>query len=119
MGWNDFGGWRVGIRDTHNTYHYFAHLAYFNKDIKEGDIVEPRTIIGSVGSSGYGKRGHLVDFLPISTTGCTNIMDGQNGLSIHFLRSEFGNERQTEVKKCKASVIIPMLSAFSICFSIK
>jgi len=64
MGWNEFGGWRVGIRDTHNTYHYFAHLAYFNKDIKEGDIVEPRTIIGSVGSSGYGKEGTSGRFPP-------------------------------------------------------
>jgi murein DD-endopeptidase MepM/ murein hydrolase activator NlpD len=64
MGWNEFGGWRVGIRDTHNTYHYFAHLAYFNKDIKEGDVVEPRTIIGSVGSSGYGKEGTSGRFPP-------------------------------------------------------
>lgn len=64
MGWNDFGGWRVGIRDAHNTYHYFAHLAYFNKDLKEGDIVEPKTIIGSVGSSGYGKAGTSGRFPP-------------------------------------------------------
>ncbi|MEK5037675.1 M23 family metallopeptidase [Sporosarcina sp. FSL K6-3457] len=64
MGWNEFGGWRVGIRDTHNTYHYFAHLAYFNKDIKVGDIVEPRTIIGFVGSSGYGKEGTSGRFPP-------------------------------------------------------
>ncbi|MER2000666.1 MAG: M23 family metallopeptidase, partial [Lysinibacillus sp.] len=26
MGWNDFGGWRIGIRDNHNSYHYYAHL---------------------------------------------------------------------------------------------
>ncbi|WP_342505685.1 M23 family metallopeptidase [Sporosarcina sp. FSL K6-2383] len=64
MGWNEFGGWRVGIRDNHNTYHYFAHLAYFNKDIKVGDIVEPRTIIGFVGSSGYGKEGTSGRFPP-------------------------------------------------------
>ena len=64
MGWNEFGGWRVGIRDTHNTYHYFAHLAYFNKEIKVGDIVEPRTIIGFVGSSGYGKEGTSGRFPP-------------------------------------------------------
>ncbi|PIC64651.1 peptidase M23 [Sporosarcina sp. P13] len=57
LGWNDYGGWRVGIRDNHNTYHYFAHLAYFNKSIKVGDIIEPRTIIGYVGNSGYGKKG--------------------------------------------------------------
>ncbi len=64
MGWNEFGGWRVGIRDNHNTYHYFAHLSSFNKDIKVGDIVEPRTIIGYVGSSGYGKEGTSGRFPP-------------------------------------------------------
>lgn len=64
MAWNEYGGWRVGIRDSKNTYHYFAHLAYFNKDLKEGDIVEPRTVIGSVGSSGYGPKGTSGRFPP-------------------------------------------------------
>lgn len=57
MGWNDYGGWRVGIRDMHNTYHYYAHLSGFNKEYKEGDVIEPGTVIGYVGSSGYGKEG--------------------------------------------------------------
>ncbi|NLY79004.1 MAG: peptidoglycan DD-metalloendopeptidase family protein [Lysinibacillus sp.] len=64
MGWNQFGGWRIGIRDNHNTYHYYAHLAYFNKDLKVGDIVEPGQIIGGVGSSGYGKEGTSGKFPP-------------------------------------------------------
>lgn len=64
MGWNEYGGWRVGIRDEKNTYHYFAHLAYFNKGLQEGDVVEPRTIIGYVGSSGYGKKGTSGRFPP-------------------------------------------------------
>ena len=64
MGWNNFGGWRVGIRDNHNSYHYYAHLAYYDKGIKEGDIVEPGTVIGYVGSSGYGKEGTSGKFPP-------------------------------------------------------
>ncbi len=56
MGWNEYGGWRVGIRDVNNTYHYYAHLSSFNKKVKQGDIIEPGTIIGYVGSSGYGKK---------------------------------------------------------------
>lgn len=64
MGWNQFGGWRIGIRDNHNTYHYFAHLAYFDKGIQEGDIVEPGTLLGFVGSSGYGKEGTSGKFPP-------------------------------------------------------
>nr|WP_245827646.1 M23 family metallopeptidase [Paenisporosarcina indica] len=64
MGWNDFGGWRVGIRDIHNTYHYFAHLSHFDNGVKEGDIVEPGMIVGYVGSSGYGKKGTSGKFPP-------------------------------------------------------
>ena len=64
MGWNEFGGWRVGIRDNHNTYHYYAHLSYFNKDLKIGDVVEPGTTLGGVGSSGYGKEGTSGKFPP-------------------------------------------------------
>lgn len=56
-GWNEYGGWRVGIRDVHNVYHYFAHLSGFAEGVKEGMIVKPGTIVGYVGSSGYGKAG--------------------------------------------------------------
>ncbi|SFK80166.1 Murein DD-endopeptidase MepM and murein hydrolase activator NlpD, contain LysM domain [Paenibacillus sp. 1_12] len=57
MGWNAYGGWRVGIRDLNNVYHYYAHLSGFNKTVKEGDIVKAGQLIGWVGSSGYGKPG--------------------------------------------------------------
>ncbi|WP_228485726.1 M23 family metallopeptidase [Thermaerobacillus caldiproteolyticus] len=63
-GWNKYGGWRVGIRDINNTYHYFAHLNGFVSDLREGQIVEPGTIIGSVGSSGYGPPGTAGKFPP-------------------------------------------------------
>lgn len=65
MGWNKYGGWRVGIRDLNNMYHYFAHLSGFNKkEVKEGDIVKPGQVIGWVGSSGYGKPGTSGKFPP-------------------------------------------------------
>ena len=63
-GWNRYGGWRVGIRDINNTYHYFAHLNGFAKDLREGQIVEPGVMIGSVGSSGYGPPGTAGKFPP-------------------------------------------------------
>jgi peptidoglycan LD-endopeptidase LytH len=63
-GWNSFGGWRIGIRDINNTYHYFAHLNGFAKDLKAGQIVEPGMIIGSVGSTGYGPPGTSGKFPP-------------------------------------------------------
>ncbi|MCH1625547.1 M23 family metallopeptidase [Ferdinandcohnia quinoae] len=63
-GWNRFGGWRIGIRDINNTYHYFAHLNGFADGIKVGRVVEPGMIIGSVGSSGYGPPGTSGKFPP-------------------------------------------------------
>lgn len=85
MGWNEYGGWRVGIRDVHNTYIYYAHLSGYNKEVKEGDVVEPGTVLGWVGSSGYGKPGTSGRFPLIFTSACTNTMEGQNGLLIRFL----------------------------------
>ncbi|WP_396021283.1 M23 family metallopeptidase [Bacillus sp. S/N-304-OC-R1] len=63
-GWNRFGGWRIGIRDINNNYHYFAHLNGFAKDIRVGQIVEPGMLIGGVGSSGYGPPGTSGKFPP-------------------------------------------------------
>ncbi|MFD0695995.1 M23 family metallopeptidase [Paenibacillus sp. GCM10027628] len=63
-GWNPYGGWRIGIRDVNNLYHYYAHLSGYQKGIKEGDIVAPGQTIGWVGSSGYGKKGTSGKFPP-------------------------------------------------------
>jgi peptidoglycan LD-endopeptidase LytH len=63
-GWNAFGGWRVGIRDINNLYHYYAHLSGYEKKLKAGDIVRPGQIIGWVGSSGYGRPGTQGKFPP-------------------------------------------------------
>lgn len=65
MGWNPYGGWRIGIRDLNNVYHYYAHLSGFNKkEVKQGDIVKPGQVVGWVGSSGYGKPGTSGKFPP-------------------------------------------------------
>ncbi|WP_408641611.1 M23 family metallopeptidase [Solibacillus palustris] len=64
IGWNEFGGWRIGIRDHHNSYHYYAHLHSFDDSIKQGDIVEAGQTIGYVGSTGYGKEGTAGKFPP-------------------------------------------------------
>ncbi|WP_445683590.1 M23 family metallopeptidase [Solibacillus sp. FSL R7-0668] len=64
IGWNEFGGWRIGIRDHHNSYHYYAHLQSFDKQLQQGDIVEAGQTIGYVGSTGYGKEGTAGKFPP-------------------------------------------------------
>ncbi|WP_430784459.1 M23 family metallopeptidase [Virgibacillus flavescens] len=64
MGWNLFGGWRIGLRDVHNIYHYYAHLSNYKDDIKVGQIVKPGDVIGYVGSTGYGPPGTSGKFPP-------------------------------------------------------
>ena len=57
LGWNQYGGWRVGIRsfDT-KRYYYYAHLRknhpYVN-DLEEGDTVKAGDVIGYLGMTGY------------------------------------------------------------------
>ncbi|WP_125666826.1 M23 family metallopeptidase [Paenibacillus baekrokdamisoli] len=63
-GWNPYGGWRMGIRDLNNIYHYYAHLSGYDKTIEVGTVVKPGQIIGWVGSSGYGKPGTQGKFPP-------------------------------------------------------
>jgi murein DD-endopeptidase MepM/ murein hydrolase activator NlpD len=63
-GWNKYGGWRIGIRDLDNLYHYYAHLSGYNKTLKTGDLVRPGQVIGWVGSSGYGRPGTQGKFPP-------------------------------------------------------
>jgi peptidoglycan LD-endopeptidase LytH len=63
-GWNKYGGWRIGIRDINNTYHYFAHLNGFVNGLHVGQMVEPGMMIGAVGSSGYGPPGTSGKFPP-------------------------------------------------------
>ncbi|GGI94990.1 L-Ala--D-Glu endopeptidase [Alicyclobacillus cellulosilyticus] len=63
-GWNRYGGWRIGIRDLHNVYYYYAHLSSFAKGLRRGDVVQPGQVIGYVGSSGYGPPGTSGKFPP-------------------------------------------------------
>lgn len=64
MGWNRYGGWRIGIRDIHNIYHYFAHLSQYEEGVKVGEVVQPGDILGKVGSTGYGPPGTAGKFPP-------------------------------------------------------
>mgnify|MGYP001943912350 CR=1 FL=1 len=63
-GWNLYGGWRIGIRDIYNIYHYYAHLNSYAEDIEVGDIVKPGDVLGTVGATGYGPPGTSGKFPP-------------------------------------------------------
>ena len=60
MGWNRYGGWRVGIRSFDGKrYYYYAHLQKdkpFAPDLSEGDTVEAGQLIGFMGRTGYSDR---------------------------------------------------------------
>ena len=97
-GWNEFGGWRIGIRDIYNTYHYYAHLGSYNNDLAVGDIVEPGTIVGYVGSSGYGKEGTSGKFPPHLHYGMYKF-DGRNEWAFDPYPSLLIWERKTKSSK--------------------
>ncbi len=57
IGWNRYGGWRLGIRsfDGRRSY-YYAHLrkdSPYAEGIKEGSLVKAGQVIGYMGMTGY------------------------------------------------------------------
>lgn len=60
MGWNRYGGWRIGIRSFDSRrYYYYAHLQKdhpFADGLKEGDTVNAGDLIGFMGRTGYSDR---------------------------------------------------------------
>ena len=60
MGWNRYGGWRIGIRSADSRrYYYYAHLQKdhpFAKDLQVGDIVQAGDLIGFMGRTGYSDK---------------------------------------------------------------
>lgn len=60
MGWNRYGGWRIGIRSFDSKrYYYYAHLQKdhpFAAGLEQGDIVQPGDLIGFMGRTGYSDK---------------------------------------------------------------
>ena len=60
MGWNRYGGWRVGVRSFDSRrYYYYAHLQKdvpFAPGLAEGDTVQAGDVIGFMGRTGYSDR---------------------------------------------------------------
>ena len=60
MGWNRYGGWRIGIRSADNQrYYYYAHLQKdhpFAEGLAVGDVVQAGDLIGFMGRTGYSDK---------------------------------------------------------------
>lgn len=73
IGWNPYGGWRLGIRSLdQRRYYYYAHLRKnypYQSGLKEGSRVQAGDVIGYLGRTGY------------STTENTNNIDEPH---LHF-----------------------------------
>ena len=60
MGWNRYGGWRIGIRSFDSKrYYYYAHLQKdkpFAPGLQEGDTVQAGQLLGFMGRTGYSDK---------------------------------------------------------------
>lgn len=87
LGWNQYGGWRIGIRSHDGKrYWYYAHLRKghpFASGITQGAVVEAGQVIGYVGMTGY------------SSTPDTN---GMSAPHLHFGLQLIFDESQKEGK---------------------
>ena len=57
LGWNQYGGWRIGIRSfDKKRYYYYAHLRKnypYQSCLSEGSVVTAGDVIGYLGRTGY------------------------------------------------------------------
>ncbi len=60
VGWNQYGGWRLGLRSLDGKrYYYYAHLRKnrpYHADMEQGKLVKAGDVIGYVGRSGYSAK---------------------------------------------------------------
>ena len=59
IGWNQYGGWRIGIRSFDGKrYYYYAHMRQnypYAEGLEQGSIVTAGDVIGYMGHTGYSK----------------------------------------------------------------
>lgn len=60
LGWNQYGGWRLGINSFDGKrYYYYAHLRQnrpYAENLKKGDVVQAGDVIGYMGRTGYSAK---------------------------------------------------------------
>lgn len=57
LGWNQYGGWRVGINSFDGKrYYYYAHLRQnrpYAEGLEKGEVIQAGDVIGYIGRTGY------------------------------------------------------------------
>ena len=60
LGWNQYGGWRIGISSFDGRrYYYYAHLRQnypYAEGLEEGSVVTAGDVIGYMGHTGYSTK---------------------------------------------------------------
>ena len=63
LGWNQYGGWRIGIRsEDGKRYYYYAHLRKdhpYAENMYEGKKVTAGDVIGYLGMTGYSQKENI------------------------------------------------------------
>ncbi|MBQ3413910.1 MAG: M23 family metallopeptidase [Clostridia bacterium] len=110
-GWNQYGGWRIGIRSLDKKrYYYYAHLRKnhpYIKDLHEGQFVMAGDVIGYLGMTGYSQKENVNNInVPHLHFGMELIFDesqkeSQNEIWIDVYQIiEFLRKNRSEVYMC-------------------
>ncbi|MCI9106547.1 MAG: M23 family metallopeptidase, partial [Lachnospiraceae bacterium] len=90
IGWNQYGGWRLGIRSfDKKRYYYYAHLRKnypYHKTLQEGSYVQAGDVIGYLGRTGYS-----------STENTNNIDEPHLHFGIQLIFDESQKEGNNEI----------------------
>ncbi len=108
LGWNKYGGWRIGIRSfDKKRYYYYAHLRQnrpYAEGLEVGDIVTAGDVIGYMGHTGYSETENVNNIETVHLhIGLQLIFDeaqkeGNNEIWIDFYQlAQFLRVNQSEV----------------------
>jgi len=111
LGWNQYGGWRIGIRSyCGKRYYYYAHLMKdrpYAEGLEIGNIVAAGDVIGYLGATGYSRRENVSNIkVPHLHFGMQIIFDesqkdGRNQIWIDVYGIvRFLNKNRMEVRPC-------------------
>lgn len=90
LGWNQYGGWRIGIRShDKKRYYYYAHLRKnfpYNKSLEVGSVVKSGDVIGYLGRTGYSQ-----------TENVNNIQQSHLHIGLQLIFDESQKESNNEI----------------------